>query len=131
MSDVKDNDPRRAAMAVIWQRLCADEAVNDGAKVVLGAQDPAPVMQSMAADGSWADVNYACENLKDWDAAKHLERLGVMARAWYAAQGTAAQGNAANGNAGETPAALAAKMAATRRCDCPDIVAPATLTCRG
>lgn len=40
-------------------------------------------LDTQQPDGSWKDIQYTCEDLKDWNAAQHLNRLLIMAHAWY------------------------------------------------
>ncbi|HET6385208.1 MAG TPA: hypothetical protein VFJ58_17590 [Armatimonadota bacterium] len=48
---------------------------------------------SLQADGSWKDIDYADKSPANWKAAAHLSRLGAMARA-YRAPGSALHGQA-------------------------------------
>lgn len=76
-------DPRLAGLEVMRARLCDEAAPGEVSHQAVGADSAAEVLRRQQADGSWADVRYACENLRDWDAAKHLRRLRQLARAWY------------------------------------------------
>ncbi|MHB9132418.1 MAG: polysaccharide lyase family 8 super-sandwich domain-containing protein [Armatimonadota bacterium] len=62
-------------LEIIRRRLCAEGS--EGA--------PNELMAAMLPDGSWADVVYENDHLKDWTAAEHLSRLKTLARGWYRA----------------------------------------------
>jgi chondroitin AC lyase len=74
---------RLAALDLIRQRLCAEPPMSEHA---CRPADPAVVVDWLAAlspAGSWADIDYANDSLKDWTARLHLMRLGQLAHAWH------------------------------------------------
>lgn len=72
------SDDMLTALETMRRRLCA-VAVMD-AEGETCAEPAAALAASMLPDGSWADIQYENDHLKDWDAARHLERLLAMAR---------------------------------------------------
>ncbi len=72
-----------ADLEILRARLCADRDPLDGAGYATPGPDAAALIATMLPDGSWPDVRYADDDLKDWAAAVHLSRLRQLARAWY------------------------------------------------
>lgn len=71
------------ALEIIRERLCAETELLDGAGYATPSADAAQLAASLLPDGSWADVDYHDDNLKDWAPAQHLSRLRSLTRGWY------------------------------------------------
>ncbi len=75
------SDARLADLDVLRNRFCLDEELTDaGGGIALS--DATPLVTALRPDGSWADVDYTHDALKDWATVLHLRRLRSLARAW-------------------------------------------------
>jgi chondroitin AC lyase len=66
---------------LLRQRLCAEAGLDSE-----GHEPPVETgawLATLGTDGTWADVRYVDDELKDWAPAVHLARLRALARAWY------------------------------------------------
>ncbi len=70
-------------LELIRERLCAEPPL-PGIKECETPEIEAWVA-TLLPDGSWADIDYANDSLKDWSAKIHLIRLNHMAHAWHCA----------------------------------------------
>ena len=68
-------------MARITGRLC-ESLLTDDAGTLSHIQQAKGFMDTLQADGSWADINYADKNTVAWATAKHLDRVFFMAQAY-------------------------------------------------
>ncbi len=85
----------RDAMELMRTRICSDSMLTFNEQVAEeSVPDLAACLKTQQADGAWPDINYGDQQLKDWDAGRHLFRLLVFARAYYKGNATW-KGNAA------------------------------------
>lgn len=82
MPDPKD--PRSAALEIMRGRLCAERPFLHTTGLPEDSQPGAALLAAMRPDGAWDDVNYACDQLKNWEAVVHLTRLLELVRGWSA-----------------------------------------------
>ncbi|MFC1525694.1 polysaccharide lyase family 8 super-sandwich domain-containing protein [Candidatus Latescibacterota bacterium] len=71
------------ALETMKERICREPLPLDGAGVPIQSRQAEQDLHDMRDDGSWSDINYDCDALRDWDAAGHLRRLHVLAKCWY------------------------------------------------
>jgi len=77
------SDEKLLALQTMRERICNEPLPLDGAGRPVPASQAEEHLASQRDDGSWADIDYDCDNLKDWDATRHLHRLYAMAKGWY------------------------------------------------
>jgi len=80
-------DERLQDLDVMRKRWCGSPSPGIGFGKPMAPDEAAAVIDSMRGDGSWADVDYHRNDLKDWSAVVHLQRLWGLARAWHEAPG--------------------------------------------
>ena len=79
------SEEQLAALQTMRERICREPLPLDGAGEPIQSRQAERDLADQRDDGSWPDVNYDCDDLKDWDAARHLSRLHVLAKLWYQA----------------------------------------------
>lgn len=77
------SDARLDALEILRGRLCLEAEPTVEGLPRPNPPAPAALADSLLPDGSWADVTYVNDALKDWTAVEHLRRLRTLARAWY------------------------------------------------
>jgi len=70
------------ALETMRLRLCAEDELLDGAGYALPSADVDALLAAQLPDGSWQDVAYVDDSLRDWAAVEHLYRLRRLARLW-------------------------------------------------
>jgi chondroitin AC lyase len=77
------SNARLAALEIVRLRLC-DETFRPEEKTASSVRpDAAALAAALQPDGSWADVDYTNDSLKDWTTVLHLGRLCILAQAWH------------------------------------------------
>ena len=76
----ESSSPALAAVATVRQRLVQSLLPTDSGAVEYLNQEAAKYAASLAANGSWPDINYASQERSEWAAADHLDRALLMAK---------------------------------------------------
>ncbi len=90
-AEPKNGGPRD--VEVIRGRIIARYLPAPGASLDRLAKTAEGYAQNLGEDGSWSDVNYACQARSRWETAKHLGRLRDMTVA-FSATGSPVEGQA-------------------------------------
>ena len=83
MEPIMSAEELLVALETMKERICQEPLPLDGAGVPVQSRQAEQDLRDQRDDGSWSDIDYDCQNLRDFDAARHLRRLHILAKCWY------------------------------------------------